>query len=144
MKNIYAKVGISDPKRKTTITREMLIDTGATYTCLPPSIAQELGLPLIAETKVTMADGREVKAIWSGAYIEIDGRGDITEVRIFEVAEPVIGCSTLEALGLSVDPVSGELRPTRGFIGDCSKFGEEREEIGSTRRGRGYSGGNQF
>ncbi|MGC9075528.1 MAG: aspartyl protease family protein, partial [Candidatus Bipolaricaulaceae bacterium] len=79
-------------------------------------MAKELSLPSIAETEVMLADGRKVKAIYSAAYIEINGRGDITEVRIFEVFEPVIGCSTLEALGLSIDPVSGELKPTRGFI----------------------------
>ena len=116
MRHIYARVKISDPKREKVITREMLIDTGATYTCIPPKMAEELRLPFIMETKVTMANGRQVKAIYSAAYIEINGREEATEVRIFEVMEPVIGCSTLEALGLSVDPVSGELKPTRGFI----------------------------
>ena len=116
MRHVYAEVKISDPKREKAIIREMLVDTGATYTCIPPKLADELGLPPIAETKVMLADGREVKATYSAAYIEMNGRGDITEIRIFEIAEPVIGCSTLEALGLSVDPVSGELKPTRGFI----------------------------
>jgi clan AA aspartic protease len=116
MKHIYAKVKISSPKREKSITKEMLIDTGATYTCIPPKMAENLGLPFIMETEVTMADGRKTKAIYSAAYIEINGREEATEVRVFEVIEPVIGCSTLEALGLSVDAVSGELKPTRGFI----------------------------
>lgn len=116
MKAIYAKVKIGDPKRGKVRACEMLIDTGATYTCLPAKIAEDFGLPFIVKTKVSMADGREVEADYSAAYIEINGRGDVTEVRIFEVVEPVIGCSTLEALGLSIDPVSGELKPTRGFI----------------------------
>ncbi|MFQ5924481.1 MAG: hypothetical protein ACE5IE_00595 [Dehalococcoidia bacterium] len=38
------------------------------------------------------------------------------ESRIFDVLEPVIGAFTLEALGLAVDPVCGELKPTPGFI----------------------------
>jgi clan AA aspartic protease len=116
MRHVYAKVKIGDPKKGKVVAHEMLVDTGATYTCIPSKMAKELGLPFIAETKVILADGREVKATYSAAYIEMNGRGDVTETRIFEVAEPVIGCSTLEALGLSVDPVSGELKPTRGFI----------------------------
>ncbi len=116
MRHVYAEVKISDPKRERGLTLEVLIDTGATYTCIPPKMAEELGLPLIAETRVTLADGREVNAIYSAAYIEMNGRADITETRIFEITAPVIGCSTLEALGLSVDPVSGELKPIRGFI----------------------------
>jgi len=32
------------------------------------------------------------------------------------VDEPLLGVMALEALGLAVDPASGELRPTRGFL----------------------------
>ena len=32
------------------------------------------------------------------------------------VDEPLLGVMALEAPGLAVDPVSGELRPTRGFL----------------------------
>ena len=116
MKHIYVEAKIGDPKREKIQSLRVLVDTGATYTCIPPQMAEELGLPFIAETELMLADGRKVKALFSAAYIEINGRGDITEVRVFEVFEPILGCSTLEALGLSVDPVSGELKPTRGFI----------------------------
>jgi predicted aspartyl protease len=45
-----------------------------------------------------------------------NGRGDLIPVRVFEVEEPLLGVFALEALGLAVDPASGELKQTRGFI----------------------------
>jgi clan AA aspartic protease len=112
---VYAQVKFTGPKGKS-LERRVLVDTGATYTCIPYKMAQELELLLQFETKVTLADGGEVKAWHSAAYIEINGRGDAMQVRVFDIMEPVIGAFTLEGLGLAVDPASGELRPTRSYI----------------------------
>jgi hypothetical protein len=45
-----------------------------------------------------------------------NGRGDLIPVKVFEVEEPLLRVFALEALGLAVDPTSGELKQTRGFI----------------------------
>ena len=115
MGHVYTEVLIGDPKRSRVLRSRMLVDTGATYTCLPPKLASDLGLPILGERDVTLADGRRVKAGVGLASVEIGGREDVVEVRVFEVAEAVIGAFTLESLGLAVDPVTGELRPTRSF-----------------------------
>ncbi len=94
----------------------MLIDTGATYACFSPQLAQELGLRIEVERDVTLAAGRRVKAGWAGASVDINDREMVVPVMVFDVSEPLIGVFTLEALGLAVDPVSAELKPTRGFI----------------------------
>jgi predicted aspartyl protease len=75
-----------------------------------------LGLKLEFKTKATLADGRVVEAWYATAYLEIMERGDLIPVRVFEVEEPLLGVFALEALGLAVDPASGELKQTRGFI----------------------------
>ena len=116
MGHVYADVKIGDLRKQKIIEKRMLVDTGATYACIPNELAKELNLPLLGEGKMVLADGREVKASYSLAYVEINGRGDGVQVRVFDVVEPVIGAFTLGALGLAVDPVSGELKPTRGFI----------------------------
>ena len=85
MVHVYAEVKIGDPRRKKIITRRMLVDTGATYTSIPYQLAEELDLPFITKTKVIMADGGEVEAEYSAAYIEINGRGDVKEIRVFIV-----------------------------------------------------------
>lgn len=113
---VYADVKLSDPERKKIIERRMLIDTGATWPCVSPQLAEEMGLRIEFYRDVTLADGRKVEAGWAIASIEINGRETLVPTYVFDIMEPVIGVFTLEALGLAVDPVSGELKPTRGFI----------------------------
>ena len=116
MLQIYCEVKIGDPKGEKTKAQRMLVDTGSTYVSIPYQLAKELNLPFIAKTKVTLADGREIEADYSAAYIEINGRGAPMQVMVFDIMEPVIGNFALEALGLAIDPVSGELKPTRSYI----------------------------
>lgn len=116
MGHVYADVKLGDPKRGKVIERRVLVDTGATYACFSPELAQELGLRIEVEREVTLADGRRVKAGLAFASIEINGREYVLETLVFDIVEPVIGVFTLEALGLAVDPATGELKPTRGFI----------------------------
>jgi clan AA aspartic protease len=113
---VYCDVKIGDPSEEKVISQRMLVDTGATYASIPKKLAKELSLPLLGEDRVTLADGREVMATNSFAYIEINGRSHGVQVVIFDIVEPAIGVFTLEALGLAVDPSTGKLKPTRGFI----------------------------
>jgi predicted aspartyl protease len=94
----------------------MLVDTGTTYPCIPKWLAETLGLRLKFKTMITLADGRMVEAWYTTAYIEIMGRGDLIPIRVFDVDEPILGAFALEALGLAVDPVTGEVKLTRSSI----------------------------
>ena len=116
MGHAYVKVKLGDPLRRRFKEDKMLADTGATYPYIPREPAEELGLRLEFKTKVTLTDGREVEAWYATAYVEILGRGDLIPVRVFEVEEPLLGAFALETLGLAVDPMAGEVKPTRGFI----------------------------
>lgn len=116
MGHVYVSVKMADPLRRTSKEVRMLVDTGATYPCIPESLASELGLRLEFKTKVTLADGKAIEAWYATAYVEVMGRGDLIPVRVFEVEEPLLGVLALEALGLAVDPSTGEVKPTRGFI----------------------------
>lgn len=116
MGRVYADVLISDPRRIKEVEVRMPVDTEATYACVPPKLARDLNLTSMGESEVTSADDRKVKADVSLAYIEINGRGDVVQVRIPEIGEPLVGAFTLEALGLAVDSSTGKLTPTRGFI----------------------------
>jgi len=46
----------------------------------------------------------------------IEPRGSIIQAAIIDVDEPLLGVIALEALGLAVDPGTGELRPTGSFL----------------------------
>jgi clan AA aspartic protease len=116
MGHVYVTVKISDPLKKRVKNVKMLVDTRATYPCIPIDLAEDLGLKLEFKTKVILADDREIEAWYATAYIEILGRGDIMPIRVFNVEEPLVGVLALEALGLAVDPVTGEVKSTRSFI----------------------------
>ncbi len=116
MGHVYIPVKMGDLLRWRVKEVRMLVDTGATYPCIPEKLAAELGLRLEFKTEVTLADRRVVEAWYATAYVEILERGDLIPVRVFEVNEPLLGVFALEALGLAVDPSTGEVKPTRSFI----------------------------
>ena len=116
MGHVYILVKIGDPLKRRLKEVKMLVDTGATYPCIPEKLATELGLKLEFKTRIMLADKRIIEAWYATAYIEILGRGDLIPVRVFEVEEPLLGVFALKALGLAVDPSTGKVKPTRGFI----------------------------
>jgi len=113
---VYVTIKLGDPLKQRIKEVRMLVDTGATYPCIPRGLADALGLRLEFKTKVALADGREVETWYTTAYVEIIGRGDLIPIRVFEVEEPLLGVFALEALGVAVDPTTGEVKPTRSFI----------------------------
>jgi predicted aspartyl protease len=99
-------------RRRTKV--RFLVDTGATYTILPTTVARTAGAtPLPTRFGVSLADGsrRNLRACTMG--IEIAGRTAPMTAFLLPRGEPLLGVETLEALGLRVNPVSRRLEPTR-------------------------------
>lgn len=94
---------------------KVLVDTGATYTVLPEKVLEEVGAvkvpPYIAPLE--LGDGRKVKADVYAAAIKVGEREGPGLVLTFKDAKAVLGVQALEALGLRVDPTTGELEATR-------------------------------
>lgn len=91
-----------------------LVDTGATYTIVPTTVARAAGaVPLPTRFAVSLADGsrRRLRACTMG--IEIERRTAPMTALLLPGGEPLLGVETLEALGLRVNPVSRRLEPTR-------------------------------
>ena len=96
----------------------MFVGTGSTFSMLPQALAQELGVIQLPGWKQTieLADGNLKEYPVAIGNIEVVGRRSIGErFLIAEVSEPVLGVLTLEALGLAVDPVTGEVKPSRSW-----------------------------
>lgn len=94
---------------------EFLVDTGAGYMVIPPSTASKLGLESFQKTRVTLADKREVEVDFSFAYVRVIDREAPVPVLIMDTPMPLLGAFTLQVLGLEMDPVTEEVRPTRPF-----------------------------
>ena len=96
----------------------LFVDTGSTFTLLPRTLAEELAVIQLPGRKQTieLADGSLKQYPVAIADIEVLGRKSVGErFLIAEVSEPILGVLTLEALGLAVDPVTAEVRPSRGW-----------------------------
>ncbi len=96
------------------VTLRFLVDTGATYTIVAPSVAQQIGTtPLPKRFRVSLADGteRNLKACTMG--IETCGRTAPMTALLLAGSEALLGMETLEALGLRVNPSSRKLEPSR-------------------------------
>jgi clan AA aspartic protease len=94
---------------------EFLADTGAFYTTISPKMAKEMGIEPMKRTKVMLADRRDIEVDVSLAYIKVLNREGVFQVVIMGVPEPLLGVSTLEGLGLKVDPTTGKLEYSRPY-----------------------------
>ena len=110
MGHVWVKAKIGDPGRRKVIEVEALVDTGATLTVIPRKLAGELKLEVTGRVPVMTASGvveLEKTRIW----IELEGKEDIVAAVISDVIDKVlIGVTTLEILGLQVDPITGKLK----------------------------------
>jgi clan AA aspartic protease len=91
---------------------EFLIDSGAVYSVAPAPVLERLGIRPIAEQRFRLADGSTMvrrKGIALFRYNEHIGGADV----IFgeENDSNLLGVTTLESLGLILDPLRRELRP---------------------------------
>jgi len=94
----------------------MLVDTGATYTIIPPELADEIGLVRLPfRTEVVLADGRRALVEAGVAELSVEDRRAPVTVLVMGVEEPLLGSESLEALGLKPNPETGRLEPTRGY-----------------------------
>lgn len=92
---------------------EALVDTGATFTKIPETVARGLELEAKYEKEVELADGRRVKRGLALAEVEIEEVKRPVLIAIGgEQEKPLIGYTTLEVLGFRVNPITGKLERT--------------------------------
>jgi clan AA aspartic protease len=88
-----------------------LVDTGAVDSLIPGKYLREIGLSPRAKRTYELADGSEVKLdITTG---ELEFMGEIVgSTLIFgdDDAEPILGVTALESVGIEVDPRSQQLK----------------------------------
>ena len=98
-------------------TVRFLVDSGATYTLLPHSDWQAIGLKPKREMDFTLADGAIVKRNISECYIVLPQGEGHTPVILGEPGdEALLGAVTLEILGLVLNPFTRTLQPMRMML----------------------------
>ncbi|MEW6095308.1 MAG: retropepsin-like aspartic protease [bacterium] len=102
---VRAKEGIIKEEEIRELTIEnALVDTGATMLSLPIDLIEKLGLEEIGTREVRTANGTVTRRVFTGAWIEIQGReGGFQAVELPIDVSPLIGQVVLEELDLHPD-----------------------------------------
>jgi len=95
----------------------MLIDSGAVYSLVPAKTLAQLGIRPYRKVEFALADGRTISRKVGDAYFEHEGAGGAAPVIFGEEGdEPLLGATTLESLGLVLDPFKRRLVPMRMLL----------------------------
>ena len=91
-----------------------LVDSGAVYSLVPGKILDQLDIEPYKEMSFSLADGTVLKRRVCSAYFEYEGEGGPAPVVYGEEGdEPLLGATTLESLGLVLNPFTRKLHPMR-------------------------------
>ena len=91
---------------------EFLKDSGAIYSVVPTAVLEKLGIRPLQEQQFRLADGSKIVRKKGGAVFKYGERVGVADAIFGEEGDSnLLGAFTLEALGLSLDPLRRELKP---------------------------------
>ena len=95
---------------------DAIVDTGASFTSLPASALNELGVARTRRETFRLANGETGELDMGEARVRINGVETTTLVLFAEEESPILlGAYTLEGLLLGVDPHGGQLVQITGY-----------------------------
>lgn len=104
-----------DGQRRETV--EALVNTGSSYTFLPRSTLERLGIAVTGQRPFRYANDERVFYDIGRALIRVDDYEEVTLVVFGEPdVMPLLGAHALESLGLGVDPVNQRLVPVDAML----------------------------
>jgi clan AA aspartic protease len=103
-----------DRTAKSKMSINFLIDSGAVYSLVPAKELKKLGIESYKTVQFALADGTIIEREVGDAYFEYLGEGGAAPVIFGEQGdEPLLGATTLESIGLMLNPFKRELYPMR-------------------------------
>ena len=110
-------LGVADPQGRRYEDVEAMVDSGATYTVLPTSILERLGVTPHEWRPFVLADGSRVERGFGRTWMRLGGKQDVSPVVFWdEHSLPLLGAVTLEIFGLGIDPVNRRLMSVDAFM----------------------------
>ena len=94
-----------------TYEAEFLVDRGATDSLVPASELTRIGVHPVGKTAYELADGTVHE--YSFGLVEIGFMDELTAGRVIfgpDNAEPILGVTALESVGITIDPASPRLK----------------------------------
>jgi predicted aspartyl protease len=97
---------------------ELMVDSGAIYSVIPATLLRKLGIRSQSKEEFVLADGGRIVRRKGVALFRYEKRTGGADVIFGEPGEStLLGAFTLEALGLSLDPLRRELKPLPMILG---------------------------
>ena len=117
MGTFQVQMEIGDPQGGRYEPIDVLVDSGATYTLLPGSLLQRLGVRPYSTRTFELADGSRIHTAFGSTWARLDGELSITPV-VFgdDDVQPLLGAVTLEIFSLGIDPVNSRLIPVVALL----------------------------
>jgi clan AA aspartic protease len=94
-----------------TYEADFLVDTGATDSLAPAQELRRIGVQPVSTTVYELADGTVQQ--YEFGLVEITFMGEVTAGRVIfgpDNAEPLLGVTALESVGITVDPANRTLK----------------------------------
>ena len=94
-----------------TYEADFLVDTGATDSLAPATELRKIGVEPEGTMGYELADGTVQK--YHFGLVKIEFMGEVTAGRVIfgpDNAEPLLGVTALESVGITVDPANGTLK----------------------------------
>jgi len=112
MRTAYVTVALKGLAAKnSTYEADFLVDTGATDSLAPGSELRKIGIETAGKTTYELANG--VIEEYSFGLVQISFMGEVTAGRVIfgpNEAEPILGVTALESVGIILDPVTQTLK----------------------------------
>ena len=107
------KVKLANPNQPSRYQEaDLLVDTGAIYTVVNGKKLGELGIESVDKMEFYSINNQRLARDVGVSLIEVMGRRWLTNVIFGEEGDnEVLGVTTLEQLGLQIDPVSRQIKP---------------------------------
>lgn len=94
-----------------TYEADFLVDTGAMDSLAPAAELKKIGVEPVGTTAYELADGSTQE--YPHGLVQIEFMGEITAGRVIfgpDNAEPLLGVTALESVGITVDPANRSLK----------------------------------
>jgi len=119
---IFLKVKVSNPMNELNSAElEFLVDSGAIYTVVPEEVLKDLGIKPTSFEEFILANGEVIRKPIGNAYFEYKGKVRAAPVIFGDKDIYLLGATTLDALGMLLDPIRRELRPLPMVLMQVSK-----------------------
>ncbi len=108
----FVRVRVASMERpKKSKAYDFLVDSGAVYSVMPEKELKKLGIKPTSFEEFTLANGERFTKSVGNALFEFRGKVRAAPVIFGDKGIFLLGATTLEALGMILDPIRRELKP---------------------------------